>query len=301
MHLQTIKIPFDNPYEIELFIRREDLIHPLISGNKFRKLKYNLQYAIENGIRGVLSFGGAYSNHIAALSAAGKLNGIKTVGVIRGDELSNSFFSNPTLAFAFSQGMEFDFVSREDYRRKNTSEFMAYLEQKYPGYYIIPEGGSNMLAVKGCEEILLEDDDVYDYVVAPVGTGGTLAGLIRSSRMHQTIVGVPVLKGDFLNNDIRMFVGEKVFVLFEEYNFGGYAKVNDHLINFINDFTDSYGVPLDPIYTGKMMFAIKDQILKGYFKPKSKVLAIHTGGLQGIEGANKELVKRGKQIIKLHV
>jgi 1-aminocyclopropane-1-carboxylate deaminase len=281
-----------------LDIRREDLIHPFVSGNKFRKLKYNILEAKKQGKTTLLTFGGAFSNHIAAVAFAGKENGFKTIGVIRGDEIESKINENPTLKFAKNCGMQFEFISREDYQNKNDNNFSNELRLKFDDFYLIPEGGTNELAVKGCSEILSLDDSKYDFICTSVGTGGTISGIINSSFNHQKILGFTALKGGFLQKDISKFAVKENWQLIEEYHFNGYAKVSDELIQFINDFYLETKIPLDPIYTGKMVFGVIDLINKNYFPKKSKILLIHTGGIQGIQGMNEKLKKKNKpQII----
>jgi 1-aminocyclopropane-1-carboxylate deaminase len=281
----------------QLFIRREDLIHPFISGNKYRKLKYNIIEAKNLNHKVLLTFGGAFSNHISATAYAGKINNFKTIGIIRGEELESKIDDNPTLSFAKSCGMEFLFVSREDYRRKSDIDFIEMLKSKFGDFYLIPEGGTNDLAVKGCEEILSEEDSKFDYICCCVGTGGTVSGIINASKEHQKILGFPALKGDFLNQDIRNFAKTKNWELITDYHFGGYGKIKPELITFINTFKEDYGIPLDPIYTGKMMFGIFNLIEKGFFQKDAKVLIIHTGGLQGIAGMNIKLKRKNLPLI----
>ena len=295
---QPVQLPL--PDGIQLTIKREDKNHPLVSGNKLRKLKYNIQQALAEGKDTILTFGGAYSNHIAATAAAGNLMGIKTIGVIRGDELECEIDVNPTLNFCKSCGMELFFVSRSDYRNKTSPQFLEMIVNRFgSNVYIAPEGGTNALAVKGTAEILTPQDSAFDVICTAVGTGGTIAGLIEASEPHQTVIGFPALKGvDFLENVIRQYTHKTNWHLVYDYNFGGYAKVNDELIDFLNDFNKSTGIPLDPIYVGKMIFAIFALASKGYFAPNTKILAIHTGGLQGIKGINKK--RKAKQKIILN-
>ncbi|MDY2588447.1 1-aminocyclopropane-1-carboxylate deaminase/D-cysteine desulfhydrase [Winogradskyella aquimaris] len=278
---------------IKLVIKREDLIHPFISGNKYRKLKYNILKAKELKKATLLTFGGAYSNHIAATAYAGRSSGFKTIGVIRGDELNRKIESNPTLKFAKSCGMEFKFVSREEYRLKSKNNFIENLTIEFGEFYLIPEGGTNDLAVKGCEEILNDEDSDFDFICCCVGTGGTISGLINASKPHQKILGFPALKGDFIQEDIRKFARKNNWDIITDYHFGGYGKIKPELITFINDFNRRYHIPLDPVYTGKMMYGIFDLIEKQFFPDGSKILAIHTGGLQGIEGMNIRLKQKG--------
>ncbi|WP_242092942.1 1-aminocyclopropane-1-carboxylate deaminase/D-cysteine desulfhydrase [Aestuariivivens sediminicola] len=278
--------------DIELYIKREDKLHDYVSGNKYRKLKYNIEAAERSGLRTLLSFGGAYSNHISALASAGQILGLKTIGVIRGEELHAQIDGNPTLQFAKQCGMQFKFVSRSQYRLKTSASFLNDLKEEFGAFYLIPEGGTNALAVKGCEEILSEQDSHFDYICVSVGTGGTIAGIINCSKPGQQVLGFPALKGSFLHKDISKFVTKSNWKLVNDYHFGGYAKINASLVAFINRFKREYGIPLDPIYTGKMLFGVMDLINKGFFPKGSKILTIHTGGLQGIPGMNDRLVKK---------
>ena len=277
---------------VELYVKREDQIHAFVSGNKYRKLKYNLLEAEKTGYKTLLTFGGAFSNHIAAVASAGHLIGFKTIGVIRGDELESKISENATLNFAQENGMQFKFVSREIYRSKTSESFLKSLEAEFGDFYVIPEGGTNELAVKGCQEILYPEDFNFDYICCSVGTGGTISGLINGSKPSQQVLGFPALKGDFLKEDISKFATQTNWKLITDYHFGGYAKINDELVAFINQFKSDYSLPLDPVYTGKMLFGIMDLIEQNYFPKGSKILAIHTGGLQGIEGMNAHLRKK---------
>lgn len=294
MKSENQKIPIHFPNGIELFIKREDLLHPVISGNKFRKLKYNLAEAKRLGYKKLLTFGGAFSNHIVAVAGAGKEFGFETIGIIRGEELEEKINENPSLAVAEQFGMKFVFVSRDAYRLKESPEFLEELQSKFGDFYLLPEGGTNELAIKGCEEILSELDSEFSYVCTSVGTGGTVSGIINGSSSHQNIIGFSSLKGDFLQKDIAKFANQKNWTINCEYHFGGYGKVTNELIGFINSFYKQYEIPLDPIYTGKMMFGILDLIQNEFFPLNSKILAIHTGGLQGIAGMNLKLEKSGK-------
>ncbi len=290
-------INLNNKYGIELSIKREDKIHPVISGNKYRKLKYNLAEANDKGFKTLLTFGGAFSNHISAVASAGKEFGFNTIGVIRGEELAPKTELNPSLKFAKSCGMQFKFVSRNAYKNKTSESFLENLKTEFGDFYLIPEGGTNDLAVRGCEEILTRADNDFDYICCSVGTGGTISGLINCSKPGQQILGFPALKGDFLIEDIGKFVHKTNWKLITDYHFGGYAKINLGLISFINEFKKEHNIPLDPVYTGKMIFGIFDLIQKGYFPKGSKILTIHTGGLQGIEGMNTTLLKKGMPLI----
>lgn len=282
------------PNNVSLYIKREDLLHPIISGNKFRKLKYNLEEAKRQNQKVLLTFGGAFSNHIVAVAGAGEAFGFETIGIIRGEELQDKISENPSLLQAQQLGMKFVFVSREEYRLKETPNFIEQLRKDFGDFYLLPEGGTNELAIKGCEEILVPLDSEFTHICASVGTGGTITGIINSSETEQNIIGFSSLKGDFLQNDIAKFANKQNWSLNCDYHFGGYGKVTDELIDFINTFYLKHQIPLDPIYTGKMMFGIMNLIENNYFPPNSKILAIHTGGLQGIAGMNKTLEKKGK-------
>lgn len=267
---------------ISFSILREDLNHNLVSGNKLRKLKYNLIEAKKRKKDGLISFGGRYSNHIHALASAGKIYGFKTKAIIRGDEKIDL---NSTLEFAHSCGMELVFVSREEYKNRGDENYLNLLSKKYPNYFIIPEGGTNTLALKGCKEILNDITKEYNYICCACGTGGTLAGLALSASNSQQLIGFNVLKNrQNLLTSIKKMVSTSNYTINNNYHFGGYAKVNEELIKFINNFYELYSVKLDAIYTGKAMYGILDLIKKNFFPAYSKVLFVHTGGLQGNKG-----------------
>ncbi len=300
MEVATQIIPIPRK-DVTLCIRREDLVDPLVPGNKFRKLKYNLiQAKAENHTR-LLTFGGAFSNHIAAAAAAGAREGLETIGIIRGEELSTAISKNPTLSFAAGCGMRFKFISRETYRDKGNPEFVKQLGEQFGDFYLIPEGGTNALAVKGCEEILTAADFDFDYICCAAGTGGTAAGIINATAEKQNVLVFPALRGDFPANDIAKFTSKSNWQLVSGYEFGGYAKVNNELINFINQFYRDTKVPLDPVYTGKMLFGVMDLINSGYFADGAKILAIHSGGLQGIKGMNDQLKNKNYPLIEIDV
>src|SRR5690606_12169000 len=283
------KLNFINDYEIELYIKREDVLHEEISGNKFRKLKYNLEEAKRQGKTKLLTFGGAFSNHIAAVAAAGRNYGFETVGVIRGEELALKFLENPTLKKASEDGMQFYFATRTQYRDKTNADFLTELHQQFGDFYLIPEGGTNEFAVKGCEEFLTIEDEIFDVICCAVGTGRTISGIINSLKPHQKALGFPVLKGDFLIDDIKKYTHNNQWKLVTDYHFGGYAKINNELKVFMHQFYKKYLITLDPVYTSKLTFGVIDLISKGYFKPYSKILLIHTGGLQGLQSNIAEL------------
>lgn len=261
-------------------IKRLDLIHPQISGNKFFKLKYNLLAARQQGFEKVLTFGGAYSNHIAATAFAAHQFGFQSLGMIRGEELAQRPF-NPTLATAQQFGMQLEFISRNAYRQKDQPDFLQRLQQQYPDCYLIPEGGTNALAVQGCREILTTEDAQFDLICCAVGTGGTLAGLIEASQQHQQLLGVSTLKGDFLTHEVAQLTTKRNWRILEDYCCGGYAKTTPELIQFIQAFEQRYNIPLEQVYTGKMLRGIFDLIDQDKIGPDQKILLIHTGGLQG--------------------
>ncbi|MDX1812754.1 MAG: pyridoxal-phosphate dependent enzyme [Gammaproteobacteria bacterium] len=284
--LQKIEADILQQKSIQLYIKRDDLIHPLISGNKWRKLKFNLLQAEQQGYDTLLSFGGAYSNHIHALAAAGKAFGFKTIGIIRGDEPREL---NHTLRFAVEQGMALHFVDRETYRQKHSSEFQAALKKQFGEVYILPEGGSNQLALPGCAEIvdeLVQQLPTQTFsIVTACGSGGTAAGLLSHPSVPE-VTGVAVLKGaGFLADEVQSLLKQQSlnFNLVLDYHYGGYARYTPQLETFIADFKNKFGIPLEPIYTGKMLFALFDMIKNDKFAPGTNLVALHTGGLQGYQ------------------
>jgi len=283
------KVHFVNNSGLQLFLKREDKIHNIISGNKYRKLKFNLINAKELGFKGLLTFGGAYSNHIPAVAYAAKKNGFKSLGFIRGEEIVNNYLENPTLKYSHDLGMKFKFLSRSNYKLKTNENFLRKLKKKFKDYYLIPEGGTNALGVLGCQEILNDNDKEFDYICCSVGTGGTICGLINSSNENQKIIGFSSINKNYLLNDITKFVTNENWMLIDDFSFGGYGKVNNELIEFMNNFRLKYGILLDPIYTSKLVYGVLNLITNNFFKPNSKILMIHTGGHQGIFPMNKFL------------
>ncbi len=272
---------------LRLLLKREDLNHPHVSGNKWWKLKYNLEEAMKLGHSRLLTFGGAFSNHIYATAAAANEHGFESIGIIRGEEMSPL---NQTLDFAKSLGMDLHFVSREEYRKKTQLEFIESLHVRFGEFYLIPEGGSNALAVQGCVEFgeLLVRETLFDYVCLPVGTGTSMAGVIAGVGSSKKVIGFSVLKdGGFLAEDVKTHLkchSDDEFYTWQiitDYHFGGYAKAPSELLVFKKSFEALHKIPLDQVYTAKMMSGIFDLINKGYFEKGSIVLAIHTGGLQG--------------------
>ncbi|WP_338021195.1 1-aminocyclopropane-1-carboxylate deaminase/D-cysteine desulfhydrase [Aquiflexum gelatinilyticum] len=289
---QEIHLPLLEENGIRLSIKRLDQVHNLVSGNKFYKLKYNLEEAQKSGFSTVLTFGGAFSNHIHATAAAARVEGFKSIGIIRGEE---TIPSNPTLSFAKSEGMQLDFINREDYRKKAEDSFIEKLKEKFGFFYLIPEGGTNSLAIKGTKEILGKEDAEFTHIGCSIGTGGTFAGLAESILSHQHLLGFSSLKGDFIHSETNHLLEENLinplgkYSIFDAYHFGGYGKSGAELLDFIKWFYSETQIPLDPIYTGKMMFGIIDLIRKDFFEKGSHILAIHSGGLQGIAGFNQRL------------
>ncbi len=296
--IENLKLTAFGIKHFSLSILREDMLHPFVSGNKFRKLKYNLQVAQAQGNKTLLTFGGAFSNHIAAVAAAGKELGFKTIGIIRGEELESKILENPTLSFAQECGMHLHFVSREAYRHKDETEFINNLKNQFGDFYQLPEGGTNALAVKGCEEILSPETASSNYICVPVGTGGTMAGLLKASNENQQVLGFSALKGTFQTSEIEKYTQKTNYKIIDDYCFGGYGKIDIDLIRFINEFKEKTKISLDPIYTGKMMYGIMDLLKKGHFKENSRIFAVHTGGLQGIAGMNLKLKKKNLPIIE---
>ena len=296
---QLVQIPLLTEKQVTLVIKREDLLHPFISGNKYRKLKYNLLATNKMGCHTILTFGGAFSNHIAATAYAAKEKKFSSIGIIRGEELKETWRQNTTLLKAHEDGMVFKFVSRDEYRKKEESGFLDDLRKEFGDFYLVPEGGTNKLAIKGCTEILGSGDEQFDFICTSVGTGGTVAGLINSSFSHQKVLGFSSLKGDFLKDDIKKIANNNRWEVISEYHFGGYAKISQELIHFINDFKVQTDIPLDPIYTGKMMFGLLDMVKHDTFAKGTKILAIHTGGLQGIAGMNSVLKKKKLPLLNI--
>ena len=274
--IQRLHDPIWDNQEIELYIKREDLIHPIVNGNKYRKLKYNL----ETKPKCIITFGGAFSNHIHATASAGKLYNIPTVGIIRG-ELDEY---NPTLLHARSCRMDLRFVDRSSYKLKENSDVAISIIAEYNDPLILPEGGNNELARKGTSEVAIEinvQQPTVNYIALSAGTGGTASGIISKKGSHQKVLVFSALKGDFLKDEIIDMSRSSDFELQTDYHFGGYARTKPELISFINQFYNDHHIVLDPIYNGKGMFGIIDLIQKGYFPKGSKLVWVLTGGQQG--------------------
>lgn len=277
--LQRLTDPFPQPVPIRLYVKRDDLLHPQMSGNKWRKLKYNLLAARQQGQRTLMTFGGAYSNHLYATASAGRDFGFRTIGIVRGDELANQP-RNSTLAFCEACGMYLHFVSRADYRQKDDPAFVDSLRNQFGEVYILPEGGTNELAIQGTAEIIPELgtqlNGVPDYVCCAVGTGGTVAGLAQSAPSTTNVLGFLSLKAA----DFRLPASAPC-QLINQYHFGGYGKTTPELLHFMRAFEDKTGILLEQVYTGKLLYGIYDLARQGYFPADALVVAVHTGGLQG--------------------
>jgi len=291
--LQLIEQPMFKKHQLEVKIKRDDLIHPIISGNKWRKLKYNLIHAKQRGYKGILSFGGSYSNHIHALSFACKQQGLASLGIIRGE---SQYGSNFTLSCAQQWGMKIQFVDRKTYRLRNEQDYLAELQHQYPDYFIVPEGGSNALALNGVAEVIneLNQQTDFDTLMLPVGSGGTFAGLINADKNSHKLLGIAVLKRgqanrDYLTNEIKALLPKPAkkfsnWRVMNDFHRGGYAKFSADDCQRIQDFNTASSLTFEPVYSGKMLLAFLDLVEQGYFAAKQKIVLLHTGGLQGIGG-----------------
>jgi 1-aminocyclopropane-1-carboxylate deaminase len=273
--------PLFSQKNVRVFVKRDDMIHPFISGNKWRKLKYTLLEAEKQKKKHLITFGGAYSNHLLASACAGAKFGFKTTGFVRGEEVTNE-----TLNLCQIFGMKLIFTEREEYKDKKALFDKHYQSDKMA--YFIDEGGASSEAVQGCAELLGELKNSYHHLFCAAGTGTTAAGIIKGikeSNFKTKAHIIPVLKGaDYLKNEIEAISGSKNFEYHQEYHFGGYAKTDESLFKFIKKFCASTGILIEPVYTGKMFYALFDLIAKDYFEDGSKILAIHTGGLTGMSG-----------------
>ena len=285
--LQKLDIPLFKDLGIDLFIKRDDLLHPEISGNKWRKLKYNLFELEKSDKSGFITFGGAYSNHLHAVAAAGKEFDFVTVGIVRGEKPA---ILSSTLKNCLDLGMKLVFVSREEYRLKEKSNPIAEIIGSHSELILLPEGGANHFALKGCAEIMDEITVPFDYLCLACGTGATMAGILSSNRKDFQTIGFPVLKGgDFIADEIRQLLQianneQRTFELKTDYHFGGYAKNTLELLEFMREFETQTSIQLEQVYTGKMMFGVFDLAKKSFFKRGDQIIVLHTGGLQGILG-----------------
>jgi 1-aminocyclopropane-1-carboxylate deaminase len=294
--LQTIEHPIFSGYNIKVQIKRDDLIHHIISGNKWRKLQCNLQHIQMQGFSGALSFGGSYSNHIHAFAFACYQLGIPSIGIIRGEA---EYATNYTLRWAQHWGMKCYFVDRKSYRRRFDADFLAELTLQHPNYFIIPEGGSNHLAVNGVSEIMTElaKQTVFDTLLTPVGSGGTLAGLIsgdaktfRNQTKEHKLLGVAVLKqAEYLTEEVKKLLtseGSKHnnWEIMTSFHRGGYGKFSNEDVSRIIEFNQQSNLTFEPVYSGKMLLAFLDLLEQGYFQKNERIVLLHTGGIQGIAG-----------------
>ncbi len=287
--IQELEHPILAEKEVRLFVKRDDLIHKEMMGNKWRKLKYNLEEAKNQGCSSILTFGGAFSNHIYATAAAGAEFGFNTIGIIRGEELHTN--SNPTLRFAASKGMDLRFVDRKTF--SNLREDPIRLKRTEINSYILPEGGTNEFAVKGCKELIKEINIDFDLIALPIGTGGTFCGVLDGVQEWQTVIGISCLKGSFIKQELEKLTSDFAidnsnYQINTDYHFGGYGKTTGELVDFINWFKEVFAISLDPIYTGKCFFAVWNMIINDKFEKNLKIILLHTGGLQGILGFNRK-------------
>lgn len=286
--LEKISHPLFEKHQLIVSIKRDDNIHPVISGNKWRKLKFNLHFAKENNYTGIISFGGSFSNHIHALAFACQQQGLKSIGIIRGEP---NYASNYTLTMAQQWGMSLNFVDRKTYRLRDDNDYLKNLQQKYPDYLLIPEGGSNKLALGGVGEIITELNQQCEFhvLLTPVGSGGTLAGLIQADNNQHQLLGIAVLKQDgYLAEQVNHLLSDDShfnnWQILSEFHRGGYAKFCKEDEQRIVDFNLQTGLVFEPVYSGKMILALLDLIEQGYFPKGQRIVLLHTGGLQGIGG-----------------
>ncbi len=291
--LERLHHPIFDQFSLTVFIKRDDLLHNIISGNKWRKLKYNLAQLKHSNHQGAITFGGSYSNHIHAFAYACKLQNIPCVGVIRGEP---QYANNFTLTWARHWGMKCHFVDRQTYRRRFESEFITELNQQYPNYFVIPEGGSNPLAITGVSEVITELNQQIDFdtLITPVGSGGTIAGLVSGDAVthckQHKILGISVLKqAEYLTNDIKLLLTESGhkhtnWQLLTDFHRGGYGKFSQQDCQRILAFNRVTGITFEPVYSGKMLLAFLDLIQQNFFKAHEKIVLLHTGGLQGLGG-----------------
>ena len=282
----------------QLYVKREDKIHPHYGGNKWRKLKYNVEAFLEGGYSHLITFGGAFSNHLSAVGDICATHGIPCVGIVRGTFKDPD---NPTLSRVKALGMKLHHVTKESYRLKEQSSEVNTILEEYDKPFLIPEGGSNRLALRGVEELMQEEYDEerhYDYVILAAGTGTTSAGVIRSAESEKVIV-INALKNPELQGVIESLVSDSNvnWMVNNNFHFGGFARTTAALIDFINEFRTSYGIPLDPIYNGKAMYATLAMVEQGVIPQGSKILYIHTGGLQGITAYNYTCKRESRKLL----
>ena len=290
---EIINLPIVCEAKIKLYMVRADLIHPLASGNKFYKLAPSIKHAKDQKIKCLLSFGGAFSNHIHALALSAQTQGLNSVGIIRGEPF---YASNPTLSDVQKAGMSLEFVDRATYKRRHDADYLQQLQQRYPGAMIIPEGGSNQYAIKGCAELAKEINEILeaDLITVAAGTGATAAGLACGANKNQTVIAYAILNDKTLKHRIQNFItneNKSTSVAIEQADFGGYAKLDKPLLDFILDWLEKTGILLDPIYTSKMCMRLMQQVTAGEFKQGTTIAMIHSGGLQGWRGMQQRVVR----------
>lgn len=288
-YIQPLSEEWYGAHVAEIAMLRLDVVHKNVSGNKWYKLRYNIQHCIDNNISTILTFGGGYSNHLAATAAMAKLAGVKSVGVVRGNypELT------PTLQFCVDCGMQLHPVSHDEYKRKNTEEVLAPLAIQFPEAFTIPEGGANDLGRKGSHDIAGLIPGNYTHVAVSVGTGTTLAGLVNALPTTAQMVGFAPMKGGaYLNEEVSVWIDNDKklnYRIYDDWHFGGFGKDTDELLSFMNDFYLQEDIPLDKVYTAKMMYGIRHQVMEGIYPADARILCIHTGGLQGNESVRARL------------
>jgi 1-aminocyclopropane-1-carboxylate deaminase len=278
---------FENSDNLNFFVKRDDLIHSLVSGNKWRKLNFNLRAFRNSGKKGIVTFGGAFSNHLLATAALCNQENVEVIGIVRGEELNEN--SNATLQKCSELGMKLVFANRTDYKNKLTNKILKINNINFDDFFEIPEGGANLEGVLGCEEIVNEISEKYDYIACACGTATTLAGIISAASKSTKVMGISVLKGKNYHqtlikeyeNLFHLDFSDKDYQILEDYHFGAYGKINQELIDFKKLFETQNLFQLDYVYTAKMFFAIHDLAKKSFFKKNSQILLIHTGGLYG--------------------
>lgn len=295
--LEKLSFPILEEKNIELFVKRDDLIDTEVSGNKWRKLKYNIEQALANKNNSIVTFGGAFSNHLVATAAACKLIGIRCVGIVRGEELNSN--SNETLKRCTQYGMELKFVSRSEYALRNDSLYLKDIHLEFENSFVVPEGGANFYGMIGCQDIIKEIEQDFDHVFIAQGTTTTSCGVLMALSEKTKLHVVPVLKGFDSLSEMKNLLNYSLFddeltddllqkvEVHEEAHFGGYGKYNTELLDFIKEFYKQHGVPLDPIYTGKVMFELMRKVKLNELN-NSKILFIHTGGIQGAKGIEEK-------------
>lgn len=296
----TIKHPLFEKHKVNVLIKRDDLIHPIISGNKWRKLKDNLTMAKGTHKKGIVSFGGAYSNHIHALAYACNENSLLSIGIIRGEP---AYQHNYTLSWAQYWGMKLHFVDRKTYKQRYDSDYLHEIQQLYPDFLLVPEGGSNEHALSGVSDIIdeLAQQTTFDTLMLPVGSGGTLAGIIHADKNQHKILGVNVLKGGkSLQDSVTSLLPESTIAydnwqLLDQYHGGGYAKFSADDCLKVQEFSQVTSIPFEPVYSGKMLLALLDLVSNNYFPEHHTIMMLHTGGLQGLGGlAERQLIKESQ-------